>query len=40
MKNFPINNFKPSDMCSAKFNKDKLRIEKWINDNNEDFIDN
>ena len=40
MKNFPINNFKPSDMWSVKFNKDKLRIEKWINDNNEDFIDN
>ena len=28
-----LDNFKPSDMWSVKFNKDKLRIEKWINDN-------
>tara|TARA_B100000989_G_scaffold92678_1_gene67063 strand:- start:12070 stop:13698 length:1629 start_codon:yes stop_codon:yes gene_type:complete len=39
-RNFPINNFKPSDMRSIKFNNDKLRIKKWIKDNNEDFIDN
>ena len=39
-KNFPINRFKPFDINSKKFIKDKISITKWIKNINEDFINN
>ncbi len=39
-KNFPINRFKPFDINSKKFIKDKILITKWIKNINEDFINN